>query len=141
MAAFNKFQSFPEFIAEKVFNLQADTLKVMLTNAAPAAANAVKADIAEIAAGNGYVAGGIQVTVSSSAQVAGLYKLVIADGTFTASGGAFAQARYAVLYDDTPTSPLKPLIGWWDYGSAFALASGESITVDFDDANGVLQIS
>jgi len=141
MAAFNKFNSFSEFIAEKVFNLQSDTLKVMLTNTAPVPANSLKADIAEIAAGNGYVAGGIQVTVSSSAQTAGVYKLVLADGTFTASGGAFPPARYAVLYDDTPSSPLKPLIGWWDYGSQFTLATGESITVDFDDTLGVLQLS
>lgn len=57
MAVFNKFQAFVEHVAEKVHNLQTDALKVMLTNTAPVAANTVKADLIEIAAGNGYVAG------------------------------------------------------------------------------------
>ena len=52
MAAFNKFNALTEDLAEKVHNLGSDTLKVMLTNTAPSAANAVKADIAEISAGN-----------------------------------------------------------------------------------------
>ena len=70
MAAFNKFQALAEALPEKVHNLQSDTLRIMLSNTAPAATNAVKADITEIAAGNGYAAGGPQATVSSSAQTA-----------------------------------------------------------------------
>jgi hypothetical protein len=49
--------------------------------------------------------------------------------------------RYFVLYDDTPTSPADPLLGWWDYGSSITLADGESVTVDFSATNGVLQIA
>lgn len=141
MAVFNKFSTFVESLAEKVFNLQSDTLKVLLTNTQPVAGNAVRADLVEIAAGNGYVAGGAQATVSNSAQAGGTYKLVLADVVFTAVGGPFPTARYAVLYDDTPTAPADPLIGWWDYGSSFALAAGETLTVDFDDADGVLTIA
>jgi hypothetical protein len=136
MAAFNKFSAFVEDIAEKVHNLQSDTLRVMLTNTAPVAGNAAKADIVEIAAGNGYAANGPQATVSSSAQTAGLYKLTLADVTITAAGGSIGPARYAVLYNATAAR----LIGWWDYGSAFTLASGETFTVDFDDAAGVLTL-
>lgn len=66
MAAFNKFNAFVEAVAEKVHNLGADTLKVMLTNVAPVATNSVKADLTEIAAGNGYTAGGTAATISSS---------------------------------------------------------------------------
>ena len=46
-----------------------------------------------------------------------------------------------MLYNDTPTAPADPLIGWWDYGSSITLASGETFTVDFDADAGVLQIS
>lgn len=141
MAAFNKFNQFVEDLAEKVHNLGADTLKVMLTNTAPVATHAVKADLTEIAAGNGYTAGGVQATISGSQQTSGTYKLTLADVVFTASGGAFAQARYAVLYNDTPTSPADPLIGWWDYGSAFTLGSGESLTVDFDGTTGAMTLA
>ena len=140
MATFNKFYVFSENLAEKVHNLQSDTLKVMLTNTLPVATNQVKADITEIAAGSNYTAGGNTLTVSSSAQTSGVYKLVIADSTFTSSG-TIGPFRYAVIYNDTPTSPLKPLIGWYDYGSSVTLASGETFTVDFDPTNGMLQLS
>lgn len=140
MAAYNKFQAFVEHLAEKVHNLGADTLKVMLTNTAPVATNSVKADLMEISAGNGYTAGGTAATISSSSQTSGTYKLVLADVVFTASGGSIGPFRYATLYNDTPTSPADPLIGWWDYGSSITLLNGETLTWDADPTNGVLQI-
>jgi len=139
MASFNKFQPFVENLAEKVFNLGADTLKVLLTNSAPAAANGVKSDLTEISSGNGYTAGGATASISSSAQTSGTYKLVLGDVTITASGGSIGPFRYAVLYDDTAAS--DQLIGYWDYGSSITLADGESITVDFDASAGVLTIA
>jgi hypothetical protein len=139
MASFNKFQPFVENLAEKVFNLGSDTLKVLLTNSAPAAANGVKSDLTEISSGNGYTAGGATASISSSAQTSGTYKLVLGDVTITASGGSIGPFRYAVLYDDTAAS--DQLIGYWDYGSSITLADGESITVDFDASAGVLTIA
>lgn len=142
MAAFNKFNQFVEDLAKKVHNLNADSLKVMLTNVAPVATNAVKADITEIAAGNGYTAGGNAAAFVSGAQTGGTYKLVLGDPTtWTAAGGTMATFRYAVLYNDTPASPLDPLIGWWDYGSAVSLAPGETFTADLDQTNGVLTLA
>jgi hypothetical protein len=140
MAAFNKFNSFVEALAEKVHNLGSDTLKVMLTNTAPVATNSVKADLTEISSGNGYTAGGNTATVTSSAQTSGTYKLVLGDpATWTASGGSIGPFRYAVLYNDTAAS--DELIGWWDYGSSITLASGESFAVDFDPSTGVLTLA
>lgn len=136
MATFTKFNSFAEAVYEKAHNLGSDTLKVLLTLTAPVAGNAVKADLTEIAAGNGYSAGGTAASISSSAQSSGTYKLVLADVVFTASGGAIANFRYAVLYNDTAAS--DELIGFWDYGSTVTLASGETFTVDFDASAGVL---
>ncbi len=46
-----------------------------------------------------------------------------------------------MIYNSTPTSPLKPLIGWWDYGSSITLNDTETFTVGFDATDGVLQIS
>lgn len=141
MATFNKFQAFVENLAEGVHNLGSNTLKVMLTNSAPVNTNSVKADLTDISAGNGYTAGGTAATISSSSQTAGTYKLVLGDVVFTASGGSIGPFRYAVLYNDTPTSPADPLIGWYDYGSSITLADGESLTVDFDATNGVIQLA
>jgi hypothetical protein len=141
MATFNKFHAFVEHLAEGVHNLGADTLKVLLTNTAPVATNTVRANLTEIAAGNGYTAGGIAASITSSGQTGGTYKLVLGDVVITASGGSIGPFRYAVLYNDTPASPADPLIGWWDYGSALTLANGESITWDADPTNGVLTLA
>lgn len=138
MAAFNKFNCFVEDQAEKVHNLGADALKILLTNTAPVATNTVKANLTEIAAGNGYSAGGTAVTITSSAQASGTYKLVGNDVVFTATG-AVGPLRYAVLYNSTPAA--GPLIGWWDYGSSITLANGESFTVDLDQAGGILTVA
>lgn len=139
MATFNKFNSFVEALAEKVHNLGSDTLKIMLTNSAPSASNTQKSDLTEISAGNGYTAGGSAVTISSSGQTSGTYKLVLADVVFTASGGSIGPFRYFVLYNDTATN--DELIGWWDYGSSISILAGETATWDADATTGVLTIA
>jgi len=133
MAIFNKFQTFAGDVGKKVHDLQAagDELKVYLSNAAPdAALDSVKADLAEITAQNGYPSGGADVQNDFS-ESAGVGSLTGVDVVFTASGGSFGPFQYAVLYNDTPTSPADPLIGWWDYGSAVTCNDGETFTVDF----------
>jgi hypothetical protein len=140
MASYNKFNAFVEHVAEKVHNLGSDTLKIMLTNSAPIASNTVKANLTEITPGGGYSAGGETVTVTASSQTSGTYKLTASDVVFTASGGSIGPFRYVVLYNDTPTSPEDPLIGWWDYASSVTLSAGETFTVSFT-ADGVLQVA
>jgi hypothetical protein len=142
MAAFQKFNQFVEDVAKGVHNLNTGTLKVMLVNTAPVAANSVKADLTEISAANGYTAGGNAAAFTSGVQTAGTYKLVLADpAVWTAAGGTIGPFRYAVLYNDTPTSPADPLIGFWDYGSSITLQIGETFTADLDATNGVLTLA
>lgn len=140
MVAFNKFNAFTEDVAEKAHNLGSDTLKVALTNTAPTAADTTWNTTSHPApaAANGYTAGGNTPTISSSAQISGTYKLVLADTTFTASGGNLGPFRYAILYNSTASA--KP-IGWWDYGSSITLADGESFLADFDGSAGVLTLA
>ena len=139
MASFNKFNPFAADIANKVHNLGSDTLKVMLTNTAPVATNAVKTDITEISAGNGYSAGGTQATLVSSSQSSGLYTLKLNNVTFTASPGSIGPFRYCVLYNSTAAS--GNLIGWYDYGTNLTITAGNSFQVQFDPTNGVLQLA
>ena len=143
MSAFNKFNQFVEDVAHKVHDLETDTLKLLLTNTLPVAANAIRGDLTELGAGNGYTSGGATLTVGSSGQTAGVYKLVITDAApaFTASGGSIGPFQYAVLYNDTPAGPVDPLIGWYDYGSALTLLDGETLDADFDDSGGVITIT
>lgn len=138
MATFNKFNAFVENLAEKVHNLGSDQLVVALTNSAPSASNSVLADITQISYTN---LSSRNITTASSAQTSGTYKLTLDDLTLTASGGSVGPFRYIVIYNDTPTSPADPLIGYYDYGSALTLADGETLTIDFDGTNGVLQIA
>lgn len=139
MATFTKFQPFVENLAEKVFNLGSDTLKVALTDTAPNATDNQLSQITQISGVNGYTTGGTAASISSSAQSSGTYKLVLADVTFTASGGSIGPLRYAVLYDDTATN--DELIGYWDYGTDLTITDGNSLLVDFSAANGVLQLA
>lgn len=141
MASAVKYFPFVEDLAEKVHALDADTLKVALTNTAPSTAHRLLSEITDLSTANGYTAGGTTSAQSSSAQSSGTYKLVIADVTFTASGGSIGPFRYAVLLNSTPTSPLKPLILNWDYGTNLTLTDGNSFTVDFSASNGVLQLA
>ena len=130
MAAYNKFEVFSEHLAEKVHELNADLLEVYLSNATPSAsADAIKTDLAEITNENGYTAP--EDTANATSRSGGTTSVTGTDVTITASGGTIGPFRYVVLMNTTPTSPLDPLIAWWDYGSAITLNSGESFTVDF----------
>lgn len=129
MATVTLFQKFAEDAAEGVHNLASDTLKVALTNVAPSAStDTVFADITEIAAGNGYLAGGVTATVSASALVAGVYTLTLSGVTWTAAGGDIAANRYAVLYNDTAAS--DQLIAFADFGASAVIANGNTETVN-----------
>jgi 5-deoxy-D-glucuronate isomerase len=132
MATFFKFQDFSEQLIRGIHDFDAHTFKVYLTNAAPSASlDAVKADLAEIAAGNGYTAGGNTTTITV-AEVTGTTTVSGTEVVFTATG-AVGPFQYAVLYNDTSTS--KNLVGAWDYGSSISLATGETFTVKFSNTN------
>jgi len=145
MATFNKYEQFVLDLASGVHQLQTGTthvLKVALSNTTPnAATHAVRADITELTTAGGYTSGGISVGTITGAESGGTFKLTGGtDPVWTGSGSGFT-ARYAILYNDTPTSPADPLIGWWDYGSSVAIGAGETLTVDLDQTNGILTLA
>lgn len=133
MATFNKFQQFVQDLAEKKHDLSADQIECYLSNAAPSASgDAVKADLAEIATGNGYA--GPQDTQNTGAEATGTYTLTGTKIVITASGGTIGPFQYVVLQNTTPATPLDPLIGWWDYGSALTLQNGETFSIKFNNS-------
>ena len=130
MATFFKFQDFSEQLIRGIHDFDAHTFKVYLSNAAPSASlDAVKTDLAEITAGNGYTAGGNATTITL-AEVTGTTTVSGTEVVFTATG-AVGPFQYAVLYNDTAAS--KNLVGAWDYGSSISLATGETFTVKFSN--------
>ena len=132
MAAFNKFEDFVLQLGKGVHQLHAagHTLEVYLSNAAPSASSdTVKADVAEIATGNGYT--GPEDIINDYTETAGTGSLTGTDVTITAAGGSVGPFQYVILQNTTPTSPFDPLIGWWDRGSTLTLADGESFAIEF----------
>lgn len=133
MATFNKFESFSEKLAKGEIDCANHVLKVFLTNTTPLY-NSMdeKADLTEIAALNGYTAGG-QSTSNGVTRSGGVTSVTGVDVVWTASGGPIPSSgagfRYVVLYDATASG--SPVIGAWDYGSTITLADGETFTVDF----------
>lgn len=139
MAVFNKFNIFAGDLGNKLHNLSSDVLKAMLTDVAPVATNTVKGNITEIAAGNGYTAGGNAATFVSWSQVAGVWKLVLAQPIWTGGASTMAQFRYTVLYNSTAAG--LNLIGWSDFGAEVNLAPGNTFTEAFDQTNGLFTIT
>lgn len=136
MAAFTKLNGFVEHLAEKVHNLGSDQLAVALSNTAPgsegtpptgATTACILANVTQISYTN---LSSRNVTTTSSAQSGGTYTLALQDLVLTASGSV-GPFRYVYLYNDTPTSPADPLIGYIDYGSAVSLTTGGTLTIDF----------
>jgi len=132
MAVYNKFSNFVEDLSKGVHNFTSDatcSVTVALTTAAnaPVAANAVLADLVQIAYTN--LSSRI-ITGVTAEQTAGTVTFTATDLVLTASG-AVATFRYLALYNDDPTSPADPLIGWYDYGSDLSLATGDTLTLDF----------
>lgn len=142
MVAAVKFNTFPKDCAHKVHHLGTDTLKLLLTNTAPVAAtDVVVGTLVDITAGFGYSAGGPTLVTSSSGQIGGVYSLVLEDLVLTASGGDIGPFRYAVIYNSIPTSPLKPLICYYDLGASFTIINGAFSTFNFDNVTGVLTLT
>lgn len=145
MATFNKVN---DFVKNAVHNmdLESDQIVIALSNTAPgseasnpaADGNGVLANVTQVAYTN---LSSRNVTTTSSSQTGGTYKLVLADITLTSTGGTTGPFRYVYIYNDTVTTPADPLIGYYDYGSSLTLNDGDSLTVDFSAANGVLQIA
>lgn len=132
MATFNKFNQFVEDLAKGVHNFTSDstcTVTVALTNAsnAPVAGNSVLADLTQISYTN---LSSRVITGITAEQTSGTATFTATDLVLTASG-TVATFRYVVLYNDDPTSPADPLIGWYDYGSDVTLNNGETFTIDF----------
>lgn len=136
MATFNKLNGFVEHLAEGVHNLQTGVLTLALSNTAPGSevtpptgstAACILANVTQISYTN---LSSRVLTTASSAQSSGTYALSVNDLVLTASGGSVGPFRYVYIYNDTPTSPADPLIGYYDYGSSITLADGETFTFD-----------
>jgi hypothetical protein len=133
MATFNKCNCFVRDVGLGVHNLNTDTLNVYLANGTIAATDETLSTAAGIATGSGYTGPvDTQNTYTLSTATATLTGTKV---TITASGGNVGPFTQVGLYNDTPTSPADPMIGWWDIGTSITLASGESYAIRFNNSD------
>lgn len=143
MASFTKVNDFVVNLANAM-DLDSDTLKVALCNTDPTSGTSIVTD------GNGVLANVTEISYTNlsartlqsvtSTQTGGTYKLSANDLVLTASGGSVAPFRYVIIYNDTPTSPADPIVGYYDYGSSLTLNDGDTFTIDIG-ANGILTLT
>jgi hypothetical protein len=109
-----------------------DTWKAVIHTDAPVVAtDNVLGDLTQISGSNGYTTGGSDITFNST-RSGGTVTATATDVVWTASGGNLGGSttgRYITIYDDT--SALDNLWSYWDYGSTFTIATGETLTLDF----------
>ena len=139
-ATFSKFNAFVADVANGKHNLGSNTLTIALSNTAPnGTTGAVLADITQISYTN--LPTSRNVTIATSAQSGGLYKLLSSTAlVLTASGGTVGPFRYVVLYNSSNTTAGSPLIAWWDYQSTVTMNAADTFTIQFDATNGILQL-
>ena len=107
---------------------------------APTADTDTLGQLTEIAAGNGYSAGGIQLNRNSTDfdslvenDTDDRGELQIKDLVWTASGGNLPAsgngARYAVLTDDNVTVGSRQVLAYWDLTSDRTISVGQTLTL------------
>ena len=108
-------------------NAGTDQWAIALTNTIPAS-KVFTSGTTDLTTAGGYTAGGNNVSTTSAGMNGSNFVLVLADpAVWTGSGGGFT-FRYALLVNKT----LNVIPGYWDYGSAQAVAASETVTVDLD---------
>src|SRR5215204_4197516 len=111
MAAFNESDRVSEWLADKILDLNADTVRWVLTSATtPTTAMDDVADITQIATGGGYTqftdaANTFNTTnpTISFTRSTGQTTVNVSQAVLTATAGGVAPFRYVVLIDDTVT--------------------------------------
>lgn len=143
--AWKKYESFPEYMGDNSIDMDGDTFKMALflsTSNAATASNSLYGDLTnEHANNNGYTTGGTTVAATWT-HSGGTTTFDVADGSWTASGGSIV-ARFAVIYDDTPVSPAKPLVCWslLDNTPANVTATDGNILTVQINASGVFTVT
>jgi hypothetical protein len=134
MPAFVEPDILSEDIANKVHDFNSDTFRWVLSNTAPVLGTTfLLSNVTQISSGNGYTqmtdgANGIVVTVgfSRSGQIT---TVATTSSPVVTATGAVGPFQYLILINDTPTSPLNPVVGWVTLTSAITMANTDTFTI------------
>lgn len=121
-------------LMKKIIDMSADTFKLRLMTSGfvfNEDNHAVWTDVSasELAAGNGYAAGGLTLTgiAVTEDDVNNKAKFAAADAEWTASGGSIGPTPGAILVDDTTAD--KTIVCWFDFNGNKTATDGNKIQV------------
>lgn len=137
MATYQKFQQYIEDLHHKVHDWSSDTFKVALVAAANAPDLALDAVLADLTEADYTYCSSRVLTLTSSGQTGGTFKQIFEDLIIEAAGGTVGPFRYVVVFNDTSTTPLKPLVSMFDYGADYTIADGGLFKINLDNVAGL----
>jgi len=121
-----------EDIANKIHDFNSDTFRLALSNTAPVLGTTfLLSNVTQIANGNGYttVADGAGMATTLSFSRTGQVTTVSGTQAVWTATGAVGPFQYVIWINDTPTTPLNPVIGWINHGSAITMANTDTYTI------------
>lgn len=136
MATFTRPDKLSENIGNKVHDFDSDTFRWVLTNTAPAVGTTFLAsDITSpLSTAGGYTAfsdgaGGLLAVMAALSRTGAVTTIAHNGAIVLTATGAVGPFRYPVMVDDTPTSPLNPVVGWLDHASSITMANTDTYTL------------
>jgi hypothetical protein len=132
---FQRFESFTSAVAKKLHNLDTDQMVVALATGVDPE-DEVLTDITQITYTN---LSARQLGAMAGTTAGGTFSMKRQNLTMTSTGGTTGPFRYCVVYNDT--SVAKNLVGFYDWGSNLTLENGDSLTIQFDATQGLLQVA
>jgi hypothetical protein len=122
-----------EDIANKIHDFNSDTFRLALSNTAPVLASTfLLSNITQIANGNGYLTaadGAGKATTLSFSRSGQTTTVSQSPAVVWTATGAVGPFQYAIWWNDTPTTPLNPVIGWINHGSPITMANTDTYTL------------
>lgn len=123
-------------VMNKEIDWDTDTIKVMLctsTYSPNQDTHRYKSDVTNEVTGTGYTAGGATLASCTYSYNSGTNVLTL-DAADTSWASSTITARYAVIYDSTPsTDATRPLIGYVNFGADVSTTAG-TFSIVWDSA-------
>ncbi len=141
MATFTFFDEAIRYIGDGTIDLDGDTFKYRLTNVAPTADTDTAASTFTAITGGSYADGTCNKAWSETGAGTGVWRFADDHNpSWTASGTDFTTFRYVVLFDDTTTSPVDAVIGYWDVGSQ-TITAGSTFTLNMGSPYAIFEMA
>ena len=134
MATWTEPDVLSEDIANKIHDFNSESFYLALSNAAPVLGTTfLLSNVTQISTGNGYTTlvdggSGAKATTLSFTRSGQTTTVSGTQAVWTATG-AVGPFQYVIWVNDTPTTPLNPVIGWINHGTPITMANTDTYTI------------